>query len=235
MTSPMQSPVHTATSADTHRAVERLTAVHMVHLDGREYECEPLLEQLRQAITASLGKGSSTVGTSADGGLINVAAHDLYETIDGWARAWLQDWKRDHRGDLLSIITNMPAMIQAEHANGLITDDMRERLDAWFGQWVAKIEDLFDPPHQKELTAACPECGERYMIREERDDEGNVVETTRHGAVVIPVKRGRAVIAECRCCGSMWATESGLIELADAMGIEVDFVALRELVTEGAS
>ncbi|MBK0420171.1 hypothetical protein JD276_14130 [Leucobacter sp. CSA1] len=199
--------------------MERLTETHTVHYDGAEYECGPLIDQLREALTSSLGAGSGG-GGSSDGGLLNLGAFTLWEHIDGIARGWLRSFNLDHRGTLEDVISRLPRTIQAEHANGTIDDDLRERLDAMFGQWVAQIEDLFDPPHQKELTAPCPECGERYHV------DGD----TQRAAVVIPVKRGRAVVAECRCCGAMWATETALVGLAEQMGIEVDFTALHSLV-----
>ncbi len=209
-----------STSPDTARAVERLTATHTVHYDGTEYECSPLLGQLREAMTSSLGAGSGRGGASM-AGLINLEAFQLWETIDGIARGWLQSFNLDHRGDLHDVICRLPQAVQAEHANGTIDDDLRDRLDAMPGQWVHQIEDLFDPPHQKEITAPCPECGERHHV------DGD----TQRAAVVIPVKRGRAIIAECRCCGAMWAGEADLVDLANRAGIEVDFVALRELTT----
>ncbi len=204
---------------DTERAVERLTQNHTMHLDGTEYECTALLEQLREALTSSLGAGGG--GGSGDGGLINVAAFTLWENIDGVARSWLREFQTEHTGELTSVIQRLPTTIQAAHANGHIDDDLRERLDAMFGQWVAMIEDLFDPPRVKELLAPCPKCGERYH------DDGD----TRRAAVIIPVKAGRAIVAECRSCGGMWGTEADLIALAAGMGIEVNFVALREHVT----
>lgn len=209
-------------------AVTRLTETHTVAMDGNEYECEALLAQLREARTSSVGAGSG--GGAGDGGLINVAALSLWEQIDGVARAWMREFHRPHAGDLADVIRQLPRVVQAEHANGTITDTQREELDAMPAQWVAMIEDLFDPPHQKELTAPCPECGERY-VTQEIVENGRVVETTRAAAVIIPVKRGRAIVAECRSCGAMWATETQLVGLAAAMGIEVDFVALREITT----
>lgn len=208
---------------DTARAVERLVGTHTVHYDGAVYECEGLLSQLREALTSSLGAGTGGGGGSSDGGLLNLGAFTMWENIDGIARGWMRSFNLDHTGSLEDVISRLPAVIQAEHANGTIDDDLRERLDAMFGQWVAQIEDLFDPPHQKELMAPCPDCGERYHV------DGDV----QRAAVVIPVKRGRAVIAECRCCGAMWATESDLLRLAEGMGVEVDFLALRGLVNEG--
>ena len=126
----------------------------------------------------------------------------------------------DTHGTLTQVILRLKPAIQAEHANGLIDDTMREHLDALFPQWVDQIEDLFDPPHMKELTAACPECGQRWHV-----EDG-----VQKAAVIIPVKKGRALIAECRACEAMWATETDLIGLAEAMGVDVDFIALRELV-----
>ena len=203
---------------DMQRAVERLTVEHTVHLDGNEYQCEPLIAQLREAISSSLGAGSGA-GSGQAGGLLNTAAFTLYEHIDGIARGWTESLGWTGKGFLELHVLELPDLIQAAHARGDIDDDLRERLEAMFGQWVYQIEDLFDPPHEKELTAPCPTCGERFHI------EGD----TQQAAVVIPVKRGRAIIAECRCCGAMWATETDLLALADGMGIDVDFVALREL------
>lgn len=214
----MNTTPHAPLSAETIRAIERLTTTHTVHLDGREYECTPLLEQLREALHSSLGAGSG--GGSGDGGLINTGAFTLWEHIDGIARGWMQSFHLDHRGPIMALLPRLGAAIQAEHANGLIDDTLRERLEAMFAIWVHQIEDLFDPPHQKELTAPCPECGERYHV------DGD----TQRAAVVIPVKRGRAIIAECRCCGAIWAGESDLIDLAHKVGLDVDFISLRELV-----
>lgn len=217
----------TITAHVTDRPIERLTRTHTVHLDGAEYRCTALLEQLREAVTSSLGAGSSGRSNSTDGGLLNLAALTLWERIDSDARAWQRELTGDHRGDLHDVIRGLPAAIQAAHVNGTIDDDLRERLDSMPAIWVAQIEDLFDPPHMKELTAPCPECGERYY-KAECIEKGAVIDTILAAAVVIPVKRGRAIVAECRTCGAMWATETQLVELADGMGINVDFVALRE-------
>lgn len=218
----------------TARAVERLTQTHTVHLEGAEYGCAPLLEQLREAISSSTGAGSGG-GGGTGGNLLNLEALNLWEHIDGIVRGWLREWGLGHGGELTEALQRLPHAIQAQHAAGAIDDDFRERLEAAFDKWVYQIEDLFDPPHQKELTAPCPECGERHHLVQETDERGTVIDTRQVAAVSIPVKRGRAVIAECRSCGAMWATETELIELAEAMGLEVDVVALRELATVSAA
>ncbi|MGJ0204633.1 hypothetical protein NHL51_10840 [Leucobacter sp. gxy201] len=154
-----------------------------------------------------------------------MGAFSLWEHIDGIVRGWYNEFYLSTRGTLLNLLQRLPGVVQAEHANGTIDDDLRERLDAMYALWVQQIEDLFDPPHQKELTAPCPSCGERWHVEDD---------TQRAAAVVIPVKRGRAVIAECRCCGAMWASEAELVALAIGMDVQVDFVALRKLAA-GAS
>ena len=70
----------------TARAIERLTTIHTVHYDSREYECAPLIDQLYEARTSSLGAGSSPTGRSLDAAFLNLAALTLWEHIDGVAR-----------------------------------------------------------------------------------------------------------------------------------------------------
>lgn len=163
--------------ATTARAVERLNQTHTAHLESAEYECAPLLEQLREAISSSMGAGSGCGGTG--GNLLNLAAHELWELIDGITRGWLREWGVNHTGDLPVVLQRLPHAIQAQHAAGAIDDDFRDRLNSAFTTWVTMIEDLFDPPRQKELTAPCPKCGERD------DEDGD----TRRAAIVIPSRR----------------------------------------------
>ena len=198
-------------------AIKRLTETHTVYHDGKPYECTALLHQLHAARRSSIGAGSG--GGNGDCGLINMAAYTLWEHIDGATRAILTELGANTRGSLWYCLYLFPRIIQAAESAGKIDADTRDRYEALPAQWVYAIEDLFDPPHQYELTAPCPACGGRYKI------DGD----TQQAAVIIPVKRGRAVIAECRCCNTMWATEPELVALADGMGIEVDFVTLREL------
>ncbi|MCW2289117.1 hypothetical protein EDF60_2861 [Leucobacter luti] len=212
----------------TDRAVERLTENHAVLLNGAEYECTALLVQLREAIASSTGMGSG--GGSGDGGLMNLAALTLWDNIDGVARGWQQAFWAGHRGELAQVIRRLPKLIQAARVHNEIDDTLRGRLDALFDTWVTQIEDLFDPPRVQELTAPCPACGERTHQKVTTDERGAVIETIRMAAVIIPVKSGRALVAECRSCGMQWGTERDLIALAAGMGIEVDAAALQKLL-----
>jgi len=200
---------------NTERAVERLTCEHSEVIDGAVGTSEPLLDMLKEARYPSLGK---SVGGAGEGMMLNVQALALYENIDGIVRSWLAYYRQPHAGDLIPLVRRLYETLQAEHAGGRLEDP--ERMFSMFPTWVQQIEDNFDPPHEYELTADCPECSESHVT----DENGK-----QKRAVRVPVKAGRAVIAECFACGRMWATRDELTALAEAMGIEVDWVGLREL------
>ena len=51
-------------------------------------------------------------------------------------------------------------------------------------------------------------------------------------AVRVLVKPGHALIAECHACGRMWAGRDDLVELAERMAVEVDWVLLHAVENE---
>ena len=197
------------------RAVERLTENHAELVDGTIGESGPLLEMLREARYPNLG---GTKGGAGTGDVLDVQAMTMYENIDGIVRSWLNHFREHSTGDLIPLTKRLHQVLQAEDAGGRLDDS--ERMFSMFPKWVAQIEDFFDPPKEYELTADCPECGAGRIA----NDEGAM-----KWAVRVPVKVGRAVIAECHSCGRMWAGRNDLTELAEAMNVEVDWVKLREL------
>lgn len=203
---------------DPDYAVVRLTEVHVVWLEGRTAECDPLLEQLRAARYSSVGRGS---GGGGSGSLLNQKAIDAYETIDGRVRGWLDHFGQESRGDLNELVPRLLQIIRAEIAGDRLSDDDGERLLGMFDATVNQIEDVLDPPHEKELLAPCPSCGERYevSVSEQRH-------VTQAAAVRIPVKAGRPIVAACHCCGTTWESVDELRALAIGMGIDVDLAAL---------
>lgn len=191
-------------------------------INGTPCEREPLITILRGMRYPSIGKGSGTGG--GEGHMLNTAAIDLYEHIDGVARAALNEWRYDHTGDLETVLERMFDAIQVEQAAWMTPDDA-ERMYWRFTQWQTQIEELIDPPHVKELAGACPECQATH----------HVVDDTSNLALFAKIKPGQAIIPECRACGAMWMGEEALKELAHAVGAEIDFIALRELATNGAT
>ena len=201
----------------TARAVERLTAEHTVTVDGTVGYSGPLITELREARYPNLGR---TKGGGGSGDVLDVKAITLYEHIDGTVRAWIDHYRKHAPEQLEDAILLLWETLQAEHAGGRLED--HERMYAMFPTWVEQIEDHFDPPAEYELTSPCPDC-EAGRIEEDGGTKW---------AVRVPVKVGRAVIAECHACGRMWAGREDLTQLAEAMGVEVDWVKLRELETQ---
>lgn len=200
---------------DVEWAVTRLTETHAVTVDGTIAECEPLILMLKDARYPNLGR---TKGGGGTGDMLDMKALTMYETIDAGVRTWLDHYRRPHDGGLLELVKRLHETLTAEYAGDRLEDP--DRMFAMFPTWVQRIEDLLDPPREWELTEPCPECGEHHST----DEDGG-----QKWAVRVPVKEGRAIVAECHECGRMWAGQAALAELAQSMGIEVNWDALRDL------
>lgn len=203
-------------------AVTRLTETHAVKVGDATGECEPLLEMLRKARYPNLGR---TKGGGGSGDMFDVKAVEMYETIDSGVRSWLNHFRQEHAGDLLALTKQLHGTLEAEAAGDRLEDP--ERMFSMFTTWVDRIEDHFDPPHEYELTAACPDCGAERIPEGDEPDKGKPDERPVKWAVRISLRAGHAIIPECRSCGKMWAGDGQLTALAEAMGIEVDWVAAR--------
>ena len=199
----------------TARAVVRLTETHTEVIDGAVGESAPLLDLLREARYPNLGK---TRGGGGNGDVLDMQAMTMYENIDGIVRSWVAHYREHHTGDLIPLVKRLYEIIKTEHAGDRL--DNPDRMYGMFTQWEAQIDDYFDPPNEYELTAVCPDCGAGRIA----NDDGAM-----KWAVRVPVKVGRAVVAECHACGRMWAGRDDLTDLAERMGVEVDWIALREM------
>lgn len=184
-------------------------------------EREPLIAILRGMRYPSIGKGSGSGG--GEGHMLNTAAIDLYEHIDGVTRSALNEWRYDTTGNLETVLSRMFDAISVEQAAWMTPEDA-ERMYFRFVQWQQQIEELIDPPHVKELAGACPAC----------DATHHEVDGVQNIALFAKIKPGIAVVPECRACGAIWAGEEQLKELGHAIGAEIDFVALRELAVNSA-
>lgn len=209
---------------ETARAVVRLTEEHSEVIDGAVGTSGPLLELLREARYPNLGR---TKGGGGSGDMLDVAAMTIYENIDGIVRSWLAHYRIHSTGELIPLVRRLHETIGAEHAGGRL--EHPEEMFGMFEKWVRQIEDHFDPPRMYELTGACPECGSERIPEGEEPKEDEQDDRPYKWAVRIAVKIGHAVIPECYACGKMWATRDELTDLAERMGAEVDWLALREL------
>ncbi|KKI20548.1 MULTISPECIES: hypothetical protein [unclassified Leucobacter] len=211
---------------DPDYAVVRLTEVHVVWLEDRTFECSPLLEQLRDARYSSVGTGGSSA--SGTGSLINYRAIAEYETIDGRVRGWLDHFNQESKGDLIELVPALLRTIRAEIAGRRLDEAEGERLLGMFAEAVEQIEDFLDPPHEKELLAACPACGERYVLTvgDGEDEPDAKSPVTRAAAVRMLVKPGRTPMAMCHGCETTWTGPAELQALAIGAGLTVDLEAL---------
>lgn len=207
----------------TERAVVRLTEEHTEVVDGAVGVAEPLLEQLREARYPNLGK---TKGGGGNGDVIDFQAVAIYENIDGIVRSWLEHYRQHSTGELIPLVKRLHEILKAEHAGGRLDDP--ERMLSMFTKLATRIDDFFDPPREFELTAPCPECGSGRVPEGDEPESGRPDDRPLKWAVRVPVRAGYAVVAECHECGRMWAGRDDLTELAECMGLEVDWVALRE-------
>jgi len=180
----------------------------------------PLLVRLRANIRPSLGKTHSGHSGAGERNVINLAAFELYEDLDGRIaslyvmatdlpslgrpEANLIGWHRAFRG----------AWLRRE-----ITEAQELLALTRLGSWVRRIEDLFEPPVVKELLAPCPVCGMRWKL----DRDG-----TRHSTLYAQYRPGSVVEAGCRACNTRWLGDAMLVSLAKAIEAEVDVDALRE-------
>lgn len=208
---------------DTERAVERLTEIHAVTVNGAIGHCGPLLEMLYEARYPNIGR---TKGGGGTGDILDMKAVTMWEAIDGGVRAWLDHYRQPYGDDLIAATKRLHETLKGEHAGGRLEDP--DHMFAMFPTWVQRIEDMFDPPREYELTEKCPECEAEHILVGDEPAEGERDERPLAWAVRMEVKEGRALIAECHACGRMWAGQDALVRLAEAMGLDVDWVALRE-------
>lgn len=204
---------------DFHEMVEALTQDHVVVLpEGDEpisiatgqssrFQTVPgLLQQLSQAAVGGNGNRRSGGGASSKATIpIDAGAIDLLECITGEI---VHAWRDAHPqakvlpfGDPWKWLRQWAAT--RPDANDTING---YRVDDWLASMVQRISDYFDPPRHREVTGACPSCGEMHVMVE-RDEE-----TYRESALVIILDRhtGESQALRCRACGDSW--DRGQIE-----------------------
>ena len=125
--------------ASSRAALVQLVVGDSIMIEGEAKHRDPLIHLLREAMTVSTG-GSGSGGAGGDRSLLNVAAIDLYDHIDGFARSCLNEWHRPHQGTLELVLERMFDAIQAECAVWM-TPEQADDMYARFTGWVQKIVD----------------------------------------------------------------------------------------------
>jgi len=183
----------------------------------------PLLHQLRNAISSSLGQTHAGHSDPASrlGGL-NVAAFTLYEDIDGRIRsAWLDMTGEYSKADPDLILRRWYLRVRNLFEAGAWSAGQVNAWSAVVRRWVKDIDNMFDPEVVKELSGPCPNC-EAARFHDKKED-------VQKSALYLHYKEDIEPEAVCRSCG--W-TETGprrLLELGYHLGAVVDEDTLKEM------
>lgn len=153
----------------------------------------PLIQQLRNAITANFGVGPGGSSAPDTRALVDAGAFDLYQEV----RATIKDvWYASAAPDLRYDSRRKPEENLAEWLDLIDNDDTPTGLlTKWsktYGRWVERIEALFEPGEN--LQRLCPECGHVW----------------KHIASEIVSLNVRTLSVTCPVCSKSW---SGLAEL----------------------
>lgn len=182
---------------------------------------KPRLLMLKDLLGSNSGRTTAGGALASERNLINSAAFDLWQRIDGQAKEALNLMGRVPHRDLLDALRQLGIEGDVLRESNAMTETAHSRLTGRVQKWRADIEHLLDPPTKKEIRGACPGCGESRVYTAEGES----------WALVAYYWRGGDVAADCQACGLHWQGEQTLVELGEAIGSEVDYAELRLLGT----
>lgn len=173
----------------------------------------PLLEQLTERVRSTLsdGGGSSTAGA---GVLIDVAAFDMFDAIDGRLRSWITIELGGKVGKGLTLLELLRSwyVLYASSFNGIGDDQRRQRV---LEGWATSIRDILDPPDQVPyMGQPCPICGETRALR---GLAGEVEDTVALWAILRPSYRSEGSYGICRACDQILARDTDPMTLRAKM------------------
>ncbi|WP_341945668.1 hypothetical protein [Microbacterium sp. LWH11-1.2] len=195
----------------------------VVPVDGgeRTQHFPPLVDMLRARVVpdGNQNGGGSAVNTR---NVLDVKSLDLLEHIQNVTRAWLQEWRVTVAGELKLDLRGFWDHLHTLHRTEEIDQYMYERLAAYPDAWATSIWDLIEPPIRVSLRGLeCTRCGNGKFTNENGDTVDNLIVVWRDG---------QEPTAECqvRECAAIWVSDTGLEELGNEAGLDIDIVALRE-------
>ena len=196
--------------------VRRLTVDTTRTVDGREVTAGALLDQIRAAIHSGTGRTHGGHASPNERSPLDMAAFERFEDLDGQiASLFVSATDLPRHPTAEENVTGWWEEFQAAHARGEIVAAQIDVAYRRVGGWVRRIEDYFEPPTVKEITHACPRCGERYFYA----CEARV--PVRRSALYVEVRPGKPMEGFCRSCGAEWVGEGRLQQLGRAIRMPV--------------
>jgi hypothetical protein len=205
-------------------AVDKLTKPwsDVLTVDGeyKSVDYEPMLDMLKGAISSSTGRTESGRSETNARSVINLGAFTLWERVDGQVRAWLGELHTTAPRDLKEAVVALHVHIRNLWASHQILETEYVRFADMTQKWADDIWAIFDPPTQKEIVGACPECGEEHHFGPEGE---------KSAAIRAFYWRNVEPAAECQRCQREWKGRTELVQLAYRIGATVDEDALRDM------
>ena len=161
----------------------------------REDEC--MLEQLRHAISNSLGAGGGAGKSARERTPLDVGAFTLYEDIDGRVRSWLSEAGKDaaaHSTPGEALRAWFAVWTRYEQPDGLV----HSFANILHG-WKQAIDDILDPPTKQEITAPCPVCGQMWVTVGKGEDQESV-----RALWAVWRENQDLSFGTCRACDKVW-------------------------------
>lgn len=180
-------------------------------------EHEPRLVMLADRIGS--GGGGTTGGATlpSNRNLIDPGAFNLWQRIDKGTREALHLAGHVPHRDLIAAVRQLGVVHEALWSSHGMTETAYLRLVGRVEKWRADFENLIDPPRRREVTGACPNCGEARV--ETTDGEAH--------ALISAYWPARGVTTECQVCGETWQGPAALVALGEAMGMDIDYAEVR--------
>ena len=166
---------------------------------------QPLLYQLRDAISNNLGAGGGGGKAAHERTPFDVAAFTMYEDIDGRVKSWALDAGMTASG--LPVEDVLRSWFPVWTVK-VIPDELVDRHTAILVRWAVGINDLLEPPTKQELTAACPLCGQMWATV----GKGEETESVRALWAVWRENRDESY-GLCRACNHRWQGVSAMRQL----------------------
>jgi len=182
----------------------------------------PLLVQLQEAMLANVGRTKGGASSQSERIGFDADTYELREDITGRIATLFHQVtelkpSRSARFNLLAWANEFTA---AEEW-GEITEAQRQVAEEALTHMVRRIRRHFDRPVMTEITAPCPRCGVRWVVK------GTGEQQVRTSTLWSTVETGQEIVIDCANCEASWVGDDQVERLGGLLGIRLDWDAIR--------